>query len=120
MADVSAFAPVEEQKVVSHDNGVPESQPPHKMTVKEYCLTRFSTLKPPMHHAPNPFRLVMMLNGKQWLFFLVAFLAWVSLYFSVVLCVSMSRREILSNMNNYTLTFMIHSLGTPLTSSLCH
>lgn len=76
MAEEPAFAPVEEQKVISHDNAIPESPPPHKMTVKEYCLTRFSTLKPPMNHAPNPIRLLMLLNGRQWLFFLVAFLAW--------------------------------------------
>ena len=78
MAEVSAIASPAEQKAPSHDNGVPESPPPHKMTVKEYCLTRFSTLKPPMNHAPNPIRLVRQLSGKQWLFFMVAFLAWVS------------------------------------------
>jgi SHS family lactate transporter-like MFS transporter len=59
------------------DDTVPESQPPHEMTAMEYALTRFSTLKPPMHKAPNPIHLLMMLSGKQWLFFLVAFLAWV-------------------------------------------
>jgi MFS transporter, SHS family, lactate transporter len=54
-----------------------ESQSPPQMTAKEYAATRFSTLKPPMHKAPNPFRLLAMLNTKQWLFFLVGFLAWV-------------------------------------------
>ena len=29
-----------------------------------------------MVNAPNPFRLVCLLNLQQWLFFLVAFLAW--------------------------------------------
>lgn len=47
-------------------------------SVGEYCATRFSTLKPPMHKAPNPIRLLRMLSGKQWLFFLVGFFAWVS------------------------------------------
>lgn len=46
------------------------------MTIGEYASTRLTTLKPPMHHAPNPFRLLGMLSGKQWLFFLVGFLAW--------------------------------------------
>ncbi|KAK0112816.1 hypothetical protein ONS95_014545 [Cadophora gregata] len=53
-----------------------ESHAPEEMTVAEYATTRFSTLKPPMHKAPNPFRLLAMLNTKQWMFFLVAFLAW--------------------------------------------
>ena len=62
---------------IHNDKAVTESPAPHEMGIKEYALTRFSTLRPPMHHAPNPFRLLMMLSGKQWLFFLVAFLAWV-------------------------------------------
>jgi SHS family lactate transporter-like MFS transporter len=54
-----------------------ESHHPHEMTAGEYAATRVSTLKPPMHKAPNPFSLLVMLSGKQWLFFLVGFLAWV-------------------------------------------
>lgn len=46
------------------------------MSVGKYAATRFSTLKPPMAKAPNPFKLLAMLNTQQWLFFLVAFLAW--------------------------------------------
>ena len=69
-----------EEKVVGtstgHDAPV-ESHQPHKMTVAEYAATRVSTLKPPMNKAPNPFKLLAMLSGKQWLFFLVGFLAWV-------------------------------------------
>ena len=41
-----------------------------------YIATRLPTLKPPMHKAPNPFSLLRLLNTQQWLFFLVAFLAW--------------------------------------------
>jgi hypothetical protein len=63
----------------SGNHVVVESPPPHKMNAKEYAVTRISTLKPPMHKAPNPIRLLMMLNTKQWLFFLCAFLAWVCL-----------------------------------------
>lgn len=58
--------------------GMHESHAPEKMSVATYAKTRFSTLKPPMHKAPNPFKLLAMLNTKQWLFFLVAFFAWVS------------------------------------------
>lgn len=86
MADVSP-APATEQNeqladntAIDHGhgiNGIRESPAPHQMSAKEYALTRLSTLRPPMHHAPNPIRLLMMLNTKQWMFFLVAFLAWV-------------------------------------------
>ena len=54
-----------------------ESHAPQTMTALEYAATRFSTLKPPMNNAPNPFKLLAMLSGKQWLFFLVGFFGWV-------------------------------------------
>ena len=64
----------------SNANGheIHESQNPEKMSVGRYAATRVSTLKPPMLKAPNPIRLLRMLNTKQWLFFLVGFFAWVS------------------------------------------
>lgn len=46
------------------------------MSIGQYVATRISSLKPPMHKAPNPFSLLRQLNTQQWLFFLVAFLAW--------------------------------------------
>lgn len=46
------------------------------MGVGTYLATRLSTLKPPMAKAPNPFKLLAKLNLQQWLFFLVAFIAW--------------------------------------------
>jgi hypothetical protein len=49
----------------------------HEMTAGEYAATRVSTLKPPMNKAPNPFKLLTLLSGKQWLFFFVGFFAWV-------------------------------------------
>lgn len=52
---------------------------PHEdehMSVGRYLATRLPTLKPPMHKAPNPFKLLAMLNFQQWMFFLVAFFAW--------------------------------------------
>lgn len=59
-----------------------ESDPPLetaeqlKMSAGRYIATRISTLKPPMNKAPNPFKLLAMLNLQQWLFFLVGFFAW--------------------------------------------
>ena len=46
------------------------------MSPGRYAGTRISTLKPPMAKAPNPFTLLRMLNLQQWMFFLVAFIAW--------------------------------------------
>ena len=51
------------------------SQPEH-ISAGTYLSTRLSTLKPPMTKAPNPIKLVRLLNKQQWLFFLVAFFAW--------------------------------------------
>ena len=65
---------------------VHESHSPQEMSVGEYIATRFSTLKPPLHKAPNPFRLLAMLSGKQWLFFFVGFLAWVSALTMITVC----------------------------------
>ena len=47
-----------------------------KMSVGRYFATRIPTLKPPMNRAPNPFKLLGMLNRQQWLFFLIGFLGW--------------------------------------------
>jgi len=56
-----------------------ESPHPRDPTVLEYATSRLSTLKPPMNRVDNPFRLLGLLSGKQWLFFLVGFSAWVKL-----------------------------------------
>jgi len=55
---------------------IQESPNPVEMTTREYARTRLSTLKPPMHNAPNPIKLLRLLSGMQWLFFLVGFIAW--------------------------------------------
>ena len=47
-----------------------------RMSAGKYAATRITTLKPPMDRVLNPFKLLAMLNTQQWLFFLVAFLAW--------------------------------------------
>jgi SHS family lactate transporter-like MFS transporter len=54
-----------------------ESHAPEVMSAGRYLSTRFSTLKPPMNKAPNPFRLLAMLNRRQWAFFFIGFIAWV-------------------------------------------
>jgi MFS transporter, SHS family, lactate transporter len=46
------------------------------MTARQYITTRISSLKPPMEKAPNPIKLLRLLNLQQWMFFLVAFIAW--------------------------------------------
>lgn len=50
--------------------------PNEKFTVSRYLVTRLTRLKPPMNKAPNPIKALRLLNTQQWLFFLVAFLAW--------------------------------------------
>ena len=45
------------------------------MSVGQYIATRIPSLKPPMDKAPNPIRLLAMLNFQQWMFFLVGFIA---------------------------------------------
>lgn len=63
--------------VGSGDVDSDQDHPPHHgMTAGQYITTRFSSLKPPMTKAPNPIRLIRMLNGRQWAFFTVAFIAW--------------------------------------------
>jgi SHS family lactate transporter-like MFS transporter len=45
----------------------------HRMSIGRYLVTRVSTLKPPMNHAPNPFKALTLLNRQQWMFFLVSY-----------------------------------------------
>jgi hypothetical protein len=63
-----------------HQNGVSSSAgDPYEYnhtSVGQYIATRIPSLKPPMDRAPNPFKVLAMLNTQQWLFFLVAFIAW--------------------------------------------
>lgn len=51
---------------------------PHRrqMSTSTYIKTRFSTLKPPLNKSPNPFKLLALLNRRQWAFFFVGFIAW--------------------------------------------
>ena len=49
---------------------------PEQMSIGRYLATRLPTLKPPMAKAPNPIRLLRLLNRQQWLFWLVGFCGW--------------------------------------------
>jgi SHS family lactate transporter-like MFS transporter len=69
MAD-EKLAPVRSTVVLSGDD------PDRKYGIMEYLGRRVTTLKPPMHKAPNPIAALRLLNFRQWMFFLVAFLAW--------------------------------------------
>jgi MFS transporter, SHS family, lactate transporter len=62
-----------ETSPTSSDNH--DASEPH-MSPGRYAATRLTTLKPPMARAPNPIKLLMMLSFQQWMFFLVAFIAW--------------------------------------------
>ncbi|KAL9114492.1 MAG: hypothetical protein Q9227_001573 [Pyrenula ochraceoflavens] len=48
----------------------------HNLSTGRYITSRIPTLKPPMAKAPNPIRLLGLLNFQQWMFFLVAFFGW--------------------------------------------
>jgi SHS family lactate transporter-like MFS transporter len=47
-----------------------------QMSAGRYAATRFSTLMPTFDKAENPFKLLLLLNKQQWLFFLMSFFAW--------------------------------------------
>lgn len=54
----------------------PEYSDRQHMSIGRYCATRITTLKPAMRPIANPFKVLRLLNLQQWLFFLVAFVAW--------------------------------------------
>src|SRR6201996_3244236 len=51
-------------------------EPTERMSIGRYLATRLPTLKPPMDPLENPFKLLALLNFRQWMFFLVAFFGW--------------------------------------------
>jgi len=67
---------MDDKNETEHHAQVGSGEPAVKMSAGRYAATRFSTLKPPMDKAPNPFKLLALLNFQQWMFFLIAFLAW--------------------------------------------
>ncbi|TDZ37345.1 Carboxylic acid transporter protein-like protein [Colletotrichum spinosum] len=64
------------EPVSPHAEHHEDQTPWHGMSAGRYLATRFSTLKPPMLSAPNPLKLIVMINRRQWAFFAVAFAAW--------------------------------------------
>ena len=65
------------EKTSDSHHEAPAYRKPHtQMSIGQYIATRIPSLKPPMNKAPNPFKLLAMLNVQQWMFFLVGFLAW--------------------------------------------
>lgn len=76
-----------------HEHNASMHPPHHGMSAGKYLATRVSTLKPAMAKAPNPWRLVRMLNRHHWAFFFVAFWAWVSLLIYMFLLNSFSKRD---------------------------
>lgn len=91
------------------------------MSVGRYLATRLPTLKPPMRKAPNPFKLLAKLNFQQWMFFLVAFLAWswdAFDFFTVSLTVKPLAEQFGKNTTDITwgitLVLMFRSVGSVL------
>lgn len=110
------------QRDESHDSD-PRFETPEleKMSAGRYVATRFSTLKPPMNKAPNPFKLLAMLNLQQWLFFLVGFFAWTwdaFDFFTVSLTVSQLAKQFGKENTQITwgitLVLMFRSVGSIL------
>lgn len=65
-----------EHATSSASHRVGPDDPDAKVSIGRYLATRISTLKPPGDALENPFKLLAMLNFKQWMFFLIAFLGW--------------------------------------------
>lgn len=65
------------QPHLAEEEHLGDEPPHHGMSAGEYLASRLTSLKPPLSKLPNPLKLIMMLNGQQWAFFLVAFFAWV-------------------------------------------
>ena len=99
--------------------------PPHAgMSVARYIATRVPSLRPPMRKAPNPFKLLTLLNFQQWMFFLVAFVAWswdAFDFFTVSLTVEELAEEFSTPEKEYknsditwgiTLVLMLRSIGS--------
>ncbi|EXJ76888.1 MFS transporter, SHS family, lactate transporter [Capronia epimyces CBS 606.96] len=116
----SPIPPLERR--LQDDQAYEEDGLSHKhMSVTRYAVTRFTTLKPPMAKAPNPFKLLAMLNTQQWLFFLVAFFGWswdAFDFFTVSLTVSDLAEDFGKSNSDITwgitLVLMFRSLGSAI------
>lgn len=89
-----------------------------KMSAGEYARTRFTSLKPRMAKVANPFKVLGLLNKRQWLQFLVAFVAWTwdaFDFFTVSMTVSDLAKEFGKTKTDITwgitVTLMLRSIG---------
>ncbi|OCL05513.1 sugar transporter family protein [Glonium stellatum] len=67
---------MDDKNIIEHHTQVGLGESTARVHIRRYATTRFSALKPPMEKAPNPFKLLALLNFQQWMFFLIAFFAW--------------------------------------------
>jgi hypothetical protein len=75
------MADTKEEQTAPPSHGVSSPGfPEENMSVGRYLATRVTSLRPPMHKAPNPLKALMLLNKQQWLFFLVCLFTWVLCY----------------------------------------
>ncbi|KAI0164610.1 sugar transporter family protein [Xylariaceae sp. FL1272] len=95
--------------------------PHHGMSVGQYLATRISSLKPPMNKAPNPIRLLMMLNRSNWNFFAIAFCGWTwdaFDFFSVSLTATSLAKDFDVSVKDITwgitLVLMLRSVGSAI------
>ncbi|KAJ8111134.1 hypothetical protein ONZ43_g5696 [Nemania bipapillata] len=77
--------------------------PHHGMSPSTYLATRVSSLKPPMRKAPNPIRLLRMLDRHHWAFFSIAFIAWLAETFG---------KDVTDITWGITLVLMLRSVGS--------
>lgn len=66
----------DEEKTIKTPSYQQEEIFTEKSSIRNYAITRFTSLRPPMAEVANPIKLLAMLNKQQWAFFLVSFLAW--------------------------------------------
>jgi SHS family lactate transporter-like MFS transporter len=66
----------DEEKSIKISSHQQQETLPEKSSIRNYAITRVTSLKPPMAKVANPFKLLAMLNKQQWAFFLVSFFAW--------------------------------------------
>jgi len=118
---MSKTTPAENEVRESSVDADPVDPTEMHMSARKYLATRISTLRPPMAKAPNPITLLRMLSLQQWLFFLVAFIAWTwdaFDFFTVSLTVS-DLAETFNKSNTditwgITLVLMFRSVGSTI------
>ncbi|KAH8887204.1 MFS general substrate transporter [Thozetella sp. PMI_491] len=89
------------------------------MGIGSYLASRVTSLKPPMTPVSNPLKLMRLLNREQWLFFAVAWCAWVwdaFDFFTVSLTLTQIAKEFKKTNSDITwgitLVLMLRSVGS--------